>query len=112
MIMDANKGSAEAGRVPELPETPEPSGAVDAPQAPDIAPIESRFLFVDVAAQRTNQLRRGALPRLPQLRPDPVTGVRPQGTMKLERVAMEEVRQGLITYELPTPKPTPSGKAV
>ena len=32
--------------------------------------------------------------------------------MKLERVAMDEVRQGLITYELPKPKPTPSGKAV
>ena len=87
-------------------------GAVDAPQAPDIAPIESRFLFVDVAAQRANQLRRGALPRLPQLQPDPVTGVRPQGTMKLERVAMDEVRLGLIAYELPTPKRTPSGKAV
>ena len=95
-----------------MPETSETSGAVDAPQAPDIAPIESRFLFVDVAAQRANQLRRGALPRLPQLRADPVTGVRPQGTMKLERVAMDEVRQRLITYELPKPKPTPSGKAV
>ena len=112
MIMDANEQSAEAGRVPELPETSEPSGAVDAPQAPEVAPIESRFLFVDVAAQRAKQLRRGALPRLPQLRPDPVTGVRPEGTMKLERVAMEEVRQGLIVYELPSPKPTPSGKAV
>lgn len=110
--MDANERSVEAGRVPELPETSEPSGAVDAPQAPEIAPIESRFLFVDVAAQRANQLRRGALPRLPQLQPDPVTGVRPQRTMKLERVAMEEVRQGLIAYELPTPKRTPSGKAV
>ncbi len=112
MIMDANEQSAEAGRVPELPETSEPSGAVDAPQAPEIAPIESRFLFVDVAAQRAKQLRRGALSRLPQLRPDPVTGVRPQGTMKLERVAMDEVRLGLIVYELPSPKPKPSGKAV
>ena len=110
--MDANEQSAEAGRGPESPETSEPSAAVDAPQAPPVAPIESRFLFVDVAAQRGKQLRRGALPRLPQLRPDPVTGVRPQGTMKLERVAMEEVRQGLIAYELPKPKPTPSGKAV
>ena len=27
-------------------------------------PITSRFLFVDVAAQRAKQLRRGALPRL------------------------------------------------
>ncbi len=110
--MDAKERSVEAGRVPESPETSEPSGALDAPQAPDIALIESRFLFVDVAAQRANQLRRGALPRLPQLRPDPVTGARPQGTMKLERVAMDEVRQGLIAYELHKPKPPPSGKAV
>ncbi len=110
--MDANDQSAEAGRVPELPETSEPSGEIDAPQAPEIAPIESRFLFVDVAAQRAKQLRRGALPRLPQLRPDPVTGVRPEETRKLERVAMDEVRLGLIVYELPSPKPPPSGKAV
>ena len=27
-------------------------------------PITSRFLFVDVAAQRAKQLRRGALPRI------------------------------------------------
>ena len=109
--MDTNE-SAEAGRVQELPQTSKPSEAVDAPQAPKVAPIESRFLFVDVAAQRAKQLRRGALPRLPRLRPDPVTGVRPEGSVKLERVAMDEVRQGLIVYELPSPNPTPSGKAV
>ena len=109
--MDTNE-SAEAGRVPELPETSKPSEAVDAPQAPEVAPIESRFLFVDVAAQRAKQLRRGALPRLPRLQPDPVTGVRPEGSVKLERVAMDEVRQGLIVYELPSRTPTPSGKAV
>lgn len=55
------------------------------------APITSRFLFVDVAAQRAKQLRRGALPRL-----DVGTGPH-----KLERVAMEEVRTGLIDYSLP-----------
>jgi DNA-directed RNA polymerase subunit K/omega len=56
-------------------------------------PITSRFLFVDVAAQRAKQLRRGALPRLD----------RPHGAPhKLERVAMEEVRQRLIQYTLPT----------
>jgi DNA-directed RNA polymerase omega subunit len=54
-------------------------------------PITSRFLFVDVAAQRAKQLRRGALPRL--------VGV--SGPHKLERVAMEEVRTGLIEYSLP-----------
>jgi DNA-directed RNA polymerase subunit K/omega len=58
------------------------------------APITSRFLFVDVAAQRAKQLRRGALARLDR------------GWLhnphKLERVAMEEVRSGLIQYTLPT----------
>jgi DNA-directed RNA polymerase omega subunit len=58
----------------------------------DLAPpITSRFLFVDVAAQRAKQLRRGALPRLDL----------GSGTHKLERVAMEEVRTGLIDYSLP-----------
>jgi DNA-directed RNA polymerase subunit K/omega len=60
------------------------------PQSP-AAPITSRFLFVDVAAQRAKQLRRGALPRLD-------LGAGPH---KLERVAMEEVRTGLIDYSLP-----------
>lgn len=66
------------------------------PQAPERAePIQSRFLFVDVAAQRAKQLRRGVVPRVP----------RDAGaTHKLERVAMEEVRQGFIQYTLP---PTP-----
>lgn len=58
-------------------------------------PITSRFLFVDVAAQRAKQLRRGALPRLD--RSSPAAGPR-----KLERIAMEEVRQGVIAYTLPT----------
>lgn len=58
------------------------------------APITSRFLFVDVAAQRAKQLRRGAVVRLDRL---PGTGPH-----KLERVAMEEVRTGLVHYTLPT----------
>jgi DNA-directed RNA polymerase subunit K/omega len=57
------------------------------------APITSRFLFVDVAAQRAKQLRRGALPRLRRGAQTP---------HKLERVAMEEVRTGVIQYTLPT----------
>ena len=62
------------------------------------APITSRFLFVDIAAQRAKQLRRGARPRLGS------AGERPSSTPphKLERVAMEEVRSGLIEYALPT----------
>ena len=54
--------------------------------------ITSRFLFVDVAAQRAKQLRRGALPRIER----PASGPH-----KLERVAMEEVRSGVIHYTLP-----------
>jgi DNA-directed RNA polymerase subunit K/omega len=58
------------------------------------APITSRFLFVDVAAQRAKQLRRGALARLDR--------AWLHSPHKLERVAMEEVRSGLIQYTLPT----------
>ncbi len=62
----------------------------------DVGPLlTSRFLFVDVAAQRAKQLRRGALPRLERAA---LTAVVPH---KLERVAMEEVRTGLIDYVLP-----------
>ena len=61
--------------------------------APGVEPITSRFLFVDVAAQRAKQLRRGALPRLQRHGPGP---------LKLERLAMDEVRNGLIEYALPT----------
>ena len=57
--------------------------------------ITSRFLYVDVAAQRAKQLRRGALARLD--RPGASAGPH-----KLERIAMEEVRRGLIDYTLPT----------
>ena len=74
----------------DVPDAP----SQDAPAEPS-APITSRFLFVDVAAQRAKQLRRGALPRLDR---HPAA----QGPFKLERVAMEEVREGLIQYTLPT----------
>ena len=67
----------------------------DADETGRAAPITSRFLFVDVAAQRAKQLRRGALPRLER-------GTVTHGHHKLERVAMEEVRTGVIHYTLPT----------
>ena len=60
------------------------------------APITSRFLFVDVAAQRAKQLRRGALPRVER---------HAAGPHKLERLAMEEVKHGLVLYEVPPIKP-------
>jgi len=74
-------------------DTPDRVG--DAADIERAAPITSRFLFVDVAAQRAKQLRRGALPRLER-------GTIGQGPHKLERVAMEEVRTGVIQYTLPT----------
>ena len=69
--------------------------------AESAAPITSRFLFVDVAAQRAKQLRRGALPRLQRTHATP---------HKLERIAMEEVRQGVIPYTLPTVEEVQRGR--
>jgi DNA-directed RNA polymerase subunit K/omega len=59
-----------------------------APLVPDepAPPIESRFLFVDVAALRAKQLRRGARLRFET---EPGTPV----MKKPERMAMEEVRR-------------------
>ena len=73
---------------------PHDQGVSETPAQP-APPITSRFLFVDVAAQRAKQLRRGALARLDR----PASSTAPH---KLERVAMEEVRHGLIHYTLPT----------
>ncbi len=80
-----------------------PAQPVAMPRIPEetVPPITNRFLFVDVAAQRAKQLRRGALPRLEPLRPDPNTGERPAVTSRLEKVAMDEVDQGLVDYEAP-----------
>ncbi len=70
----------------------------DEPQIPTepAPPIGSRFLFVDVAALRAKQLRRGARPRLGD--------ETPPGVHKAERLAMEEVRRGLVYYDVPAPK--------
>jgi len=70
-------------------------GAAGEGSAESAAPITSRFLFVDVAAQRAKQLRRGALPRIERH-----SGA--SAPHKLERLAMEEVRSQLIQYTLPT----------
>ena len=56
-------------------------------------PITSRFLFVDVAALRAKQLRRGARVRFRD-------GEGP-AIHKAERAAMEEVRRGLVSYDVP-----------
>jgi DNA-directed RNA polymerase subunit K/omega len=78
-----------------------PSETADDPTAPrsKAVPIESRFLFVDVAAMRAKQLRRGAVPRLADDNADADHRVQP---FKAERVAMEEVRRNLVLYEVPS----------
>ena len=63
-----------------------------------IAPsVTNRFLYVDIAALRAKQLRRGALPRLDGTSEQ----VHRDAPHKPERVAMEEVRRGLVQYDLP-----------
>jgi hypothetical protein len=74
-----------------------PAEAPDGPREP-AAPIESRFLFVDVAALRAKQLRRGAKLRLPEPGTDGDHTPRP---LKAERLAMAEVRHGLVEWALP-----------
>lgn len=89
---------------PATPEPPAPPVKADPRFA--VSPSERRFLFVDVAAQRAKQLRKGALNRLALAikAGDRVPGLREVG-LKPERVAMEEVRHGFIQYELPDGAP-------
>ena len=81
-------------------ETPpnEESVQVNEPAEP-APPVSNRFLFVDIAALRAKQLRRGARPRLDQTPHDS----HPQ-PKKAERVAMEEVRRRLVQFDLPAAK--------
>ena len=69
----------EAAGAPQIPSEPAP-------------PIQSRVRYVDVAARRAKQLRRGARPRLGE--------DLAQLPHKAERVAMEEVRRGLVYYDM------------
>jgi len=77
---NVNEITEQPDEVPEIPSEPAP-------------PIDSRFLFVDVAALRAKQLRRGARLRI----------VSEEGPLphKAERLAMEEVRRGLVYYDVP-----------
>lgn len=70
--------------------------ALEAPLTPvePAPPITSRFLYVDVAALRAKQLRRGA-----RLRYDVEPGT--PTPKKPERQAMEEVRRCLVQYTIP-----------
>ena len=83
-------------------EKPQHDQQVDTPSTP-IEPspeVSNRFLFVDIAALRAKQLRRGARPRLDST----VHDGHPQ-PHKAERVAMEEVRRRLVQFDLPPNKP-------
>jgi hypothetical protein len=93
--------------VNSLPETHEP--AEETVVRPDprnvVDPRRSRFLFVDIAAQRAKQLRRGARLRIDQ--PDADPAAPPSGPpRKAERLAMDEVRLGYVEYALPPYAPT------
>jgi len=77
-----------AGKIPIIEErTPMP-------------PVLSRFMFVDIAALRAQQLRRGALPRVALAVHDGEFD-KAEPTPKLERIAMQEVEDGLIVYDYP-----------
>ena len=81
-------------------ETPELDAATQANEPVEPAPpVSNRFLFVDIAALRAKQLRRGARPRIDLTPHDN----HPQ-PKKAERVAMEEVRQQLVQFDLPAAK--------
>jgi DNA-directed RNA polymerase subunit K/omega len=84
--------------IEDLKDAPGQPGDKHEPRIPiePVPPPSSRFLYVDIAAMRAKQLRRGALPRL---------GPDGQHPVKAERVAMEEVRKGLVSYDLPEFKP-------
>ena len=84
----------EATETVAIPEQPQ-SGLPLLPTEP-VPPIQSRFLFVDVAALRAKQLRRGA-----RLRILSEEGPLPR---KAERLAMEEVKRGLVMYNVPPAK--------
>ena len=73
----------------------QPDEGPGAPLVP-APPITSRFLFVDVAALRAKQLRRGA-----RLRIQDGDEHLPK---KAERLAMEEVKRGLVSYDVPARK--------
>lgn len=88
--MDETTQPLEQSQEPLIPAEPAP-------------PITSRFLFVDVAALRAKQLRRGARQRLGE--------DVPHLPHKAERVAMEEVRRGLVLYDVPLAKPSQEAEA-
>lgn len=95
VMNDANELIAESSDQAEVVDVGAP--LIPAEPAP---PISSRFLFVDVAALRAKQLRRGA-----RVRFDADQLSMP---LKPERVAMEEVRRQLVQYTVPPWRQAPT----
>jgi DNA-directed RNA polymerase subunit K/omega len=81
------------------PDTPLEDQATPPQPIERVAPPESRFLFVDIAALRAKQLRRGARPRIAAVAAE---GAEPSAEQprKPERIAMEEVRLGLVYFDM------------
>ena len=91
--------------VAEAAEALESAAVAEPPEERDPAPpVESRFMFVDIAALRAKQLRRGALPRIDTegAGSDDESGT---PSRKLERIAIAEVQGGLIHYTIPPETP-------
>jgi DNA-directed RNA polymerase subunit K/omega len=106
----AARPAPRGAATPEATVTDENVITEQAPDAktdkPALSPLQSRFLFVDIAALRAKQLRRGAVPRLEK---SPDGEPRADAPKKPERIAMEEVRHGLISFNLPDLKPPTGG---
>lgn len=93
---------AALGDADSLPKATDAAGqpAQEREKAP---PVESRFMFVDIAALRAKQLRRGALPRVDSENVDADGELVDERDRKLERIAMAEVQAGLIMYDAAPP---------
>ena len=87
----------ETVQTPAQPQTEAPAPLI--PSEPVPLP-DSRFLFVDIAALRAKQIRRGARVRILDAEHLP---------KKAERLAMEEVRRGLVSYDVSPPHPAAGG---
>lgn len=91
----------ETSLQPDALEAEEDAPAIEAQAEPvePAPPITSRFMFVNVAGMRARQLRAGAFPRLE------ADDFERLGSSRAERVAMEEVRQGLVYWDVPDWQP-------
>jgi len=115
MLMSEESDVLESVPAPETDATGETAESETPPEPRErMPPVESRFMFVDIASLRAKQLRRGALPRVTLPSYEVESGAtRP--AQRLERIAMQEVEDGLIVYDVPevgsTDKTAPTEKS-